>query len=168
MTDERDCLKGIEQVAWDKLQHGQGHASDVPRLLRDLLSSDKEVRKNSRWELHGNLWHQTTVYGATLAAIPFLARLAADPATPERAHLLLYLALLYLGTSDQPGLVEAVCKAIDDQIPAMVPLLRCEESSIRVATAYLVGLSRINELGEDVETITYEEIVRASVGEAGL
>ena len=71
-------LERLDEVPWDTLEHAYGAASDVPGLLRDLAAG------TDRFDvLFGNLYHQGTVYPATVPAVPFLVALAGgleDPA----------------------------------------------------------------------------------------
>lgn len=85
-------LPGLDTVAWGRYQHAYGPADDVPDLLRALAANDEE------WdELLGELcdavFHQSTCYSATAPVVPWLARLAADPAVSavRRLWLLAYL-----------------------------------------------------------------------------
>ena len=83
-------LERLDEVAWSDLKHAYGEASDVPFLIRELVSTDSERRDEALIELYGNIWHQGTIYEATVHALPFLIELLADPSTPDRenvAHL---------------------------------------------------------------------------------
>jgi HEAT repeat protein len=88
-------LEALDRVDWASLQHAYGEATDVPGLLRDLLSADPMVREGAVYELFGNIWHQGTVYPATAAAVPFLYELLTTPDVPDKtsiAHLLASIA----------------------------------------------------------------------------
>jgi len=76
---------------WNALDHAYGTAEDVPELLANLNSPDQTTRKNALHELFGNIWHQGTVYPATVKAIPQLVALfqSADCADREMVALLL-------------------------------------------------------------------------------
>ena len=61
----------LDRIPWAELTHAYGPASDVPALLRTVLRGGEDA--NEAWnDLHGNIWHQGTVYEATASAIPFL------------------------------------------------------------------------------------------------
>jgi len=47
--------------------------------------------------LYGNIFHEGTRYEATVHAVPFLARLAADGQTPHRDQIVHLLAALAIG-----------------------------------------------------------------------
>jgi hypothetical protein len=56
----------IDRVDRASPHHAYGPATDVPGLLRDLLSRDGEVRRAALDEFYGNVLHQGSVYDATL------------------------------------------------------------------------------------------------------
>ncbi|HVX61640.1 MAG TPA: hypothetical protein VHC19_13590 [Pirellulales bacterium] len=72
-------LEGLDVIDWSSLSHAHGPATDVPRLLRSLLSNDTDVRLEACDELHERIWHQGTVYSASAAVVPFLFELLNRP-----------------------------------------------------------------------------------------
>jgi hypothetical protein len=96
---ETIVLDGLDEIDWVNLHHAYGSATDIPALLRALANPSAQERDNAIFELHGNLWHQGTVYEATAHAVPFLLQLAASPGTPDRHHILSYLGTLADGAS---------------------------------------------------------------------
>lgn len=68
-------------------------------MLRQLASSAADERESALHELHGNIWHQGTVYEATACAIPFLIELLAAPTLEGKAELLIFLSLCANGNS---------------------------------------------------------------------
>jgi len=96
---ETEVLDGVEQVPWDALHHAYGSASDVPNLLRLLLSDDPDVRNDAFERLYSNIWHQGTVYEASAYAAPFLLRMLADARIPDRLGVLQLLSSLATGSS---------------------------------------------------------------------
>ena len=93
-----DVLAGLEAIDWAGLRHAYGPAGDVPGLLQALVSDSPAERRRAVHELYGNIFHQGSRYEATAYAVPFLARLALDPRTPQRdaiVHLLVALAIGY-------------------------------------------------------------------------
>ena len=72
-------LGGLDTIDWSSLTHAHGPATDVPELLRSLLSDDPDVRLQACADLHEKIWHQGTVYPASAAAIPFLFELLTYP-----------------------------------------------------------------------------------------
>ncbi|MBG0829733.1 HEAT repeat domain-containing protein [Planomonospora sp. ID67723] len=107
MTDS-DVLAGLDEVPWADLDHAYGPADDVPGLLRALRSERADERERALPELYSNIFHQGNRYPATAPAVPFLAQLALDPATPERngiVYLLVAVAIAY-DESQLPGGVD--------------------------------------------------------------
>lgn len=87
-------LDGLENVDWGSLTHAYGEATDVPPLLRSLLSSDAKERERAVDDLFGNIWHQGTVYPATAAAVPFLYELLTAPEVPSKTDIAQLLACI--------------------------------------------------------------------------
>src|SRR5215469_17989182 len=92
-------LEGLDKINWSKLAHAYGTAEDVPVLLRQLASPDAEERESAIYDLHGNIWHQGTIYEATAAAVPFLIELLSVPNPADKHEILVYLSDLANGTS---------------------------------------------------------------------
>ncbi|MGW6390666.1 PBS lyase [Streptomyces sp. NPDC055103] len=80
-------LTGIEEVDWASLGHAYGPADDVPALLRGLASADPSERETALDGMYGAVHHQGDVYDSTLACIPFLLELVADPAVQDRGGI---------------------------------------------------------------------------------
>lgn len=179
-----EVLSGLDVVPWNKLEHAYGPAIDVPDLIRALASPDKELRDETWYTLHGNLWHQGTIYEATAFAVPFLVGLLDGETVPEKYRILIYLALLFTGRSyldvhkqlstmeheiSKPGFREKL-KAELEWVGATKAAIRSGRGTYlrqlhdpagepRIASAYLLGLidQGINE-GEDS---VWEEIARS-------
>ncbi|WP_405857582.1 PBS lyase [Streptomyces sp. NBC_00090] len=81
-------LTGIEEVDWASLGHAYGPADDVPALLRGLASADPAERETALDGMYGAVHHQGDVYDSTLACIPFLLELVADPAVQDRGCII--------------------------------------------------------------------------------
>ncbi|MEW2355862.1 HEAT repeat domain-containing protein [Spirillospora sp. NPDC029432] len=105
---DRDPLAGLDDIDWAALGHAYGTAEDVPGLLRGLRSGSADEREEALHALYGNIYHQGSRYEASAAAVPFLSRLAADPAVPGRADIVELLASLALGFDEAhlPGGVD--------------------------------------------------------------
>ena len=94
---QRAILAGLDEVDWQALHHAYGPATDVPALLRALLSGDAAERERIWERLYSTIWHQGTVYAASAAAVPFLIRMVEFAGTPGRADILELLAFLAQG-----------------------------------------------------------------------
>lgn len=98
-------LNELDQVDWARLTHAYGAADDVPDQIRDLVSPDAERRQEALWELHGNIYHQGTIYEATAYAIPFLLEVLTAPECDEQPQLLGLLTSIVVGSDEMwlPG-----------------------------------------------------------------
>src|SRR3954462_4585514 len=85
-----DIERMLGVVDWPSLSHAYGPASDTPGHLRGLLAEDA-ARVAAYAELNGSIWHQNTVYEATVAAVPILATIARAAAKPGYYALALIL-----------------------------------------------------------------------------
>ncbi|MFF4173344.1 HEAT repeat domain-containing protein [Streptomyces sp. NPDC001744] len=97
-------LTGIEEVDWASLGHAYGPADDVPELLRGLASADPAERESALDGMYGAVHHQGDVYDSTLACIPFLLELVADPGVQDRGgivELLTSIGGIELGDDDE-------------------------------------------------------------------
>ena len=77
---------------WSELTHAYGSAEDVPALLAQLNSPDEQAREAACSELFGNIWHQGTVYPATVKALPHLIALFRSPDCIDRNLVAILLA----------------------------------------------------------------------------
>ncbi|WP_037881974.1 HEAT repeat domain-containing protein [Streptomyces sp. NRRL S-378] len=80
-------INDLESIAWASLGHAYGPAGDVPQWLRDMVSSDDEVRDKAFSSFYGAAHHQGDVYPCTVASLPFLFDMADSPSTPDRASV---------------------------------------------------------------------------------
>ncbi|MFD6532615.1 PBS lyase, partial [Streptomyces sp. NPDC060184] len=80
-------FSGIDEVDWASMRHAYGPADDVPALLAGLASADPAQRERALDGMYGAVHHQGDVYACTLACIPFLFELAADPSVSERGTI---------------------------------------------------------------------------------
>ena len=90
-------LEKLDDIDWSKISHAYGPATDVPGQLRALAFGDQQQRQRALWELHGNIWHQQTVYEASAFAVPFLIELVQNKIAQE--DILSLIALIAAGTS---------------------------------------------------------------------
>jgi hypothetical protein len=93
-------LEALDSIEWHKLRHAYGDASDLPSLLRQLLSQSQAERELAFRLLHETLWHQGSVFEASAYAIPFLAEMLQATETPDRGGIAFLLAMLVQGTDD--------------------------------------------------------------------
>ena len=157
-------LSDLDDVNWSSLQHAYGSAADVPALIRSLVSSSPEVRKQAIYDAFGNIWHQGTVYEATVEAVPFLVRIAVTAGVPDRGRVIELLAAIAAGTGyvsvhrtmmtgvdewDAAELdaheakerlcIEAVGERLAQAAPDLVMLLDDPDTDVRPAVCWLLG-----------------------------
>lgn len=92
-------LEGLDTIQWNTLNHAYGSAEDIPDLIRSLTHADDDIRDKTLYALYSNIWHQGTVYEATVYAIPFLIELLASDEVTRKYDILIYLAHLAQSTS---------------------------------------------------------------------
>ena len=91
-------------------------------LLREIVSTG---RLGEAWgELHDEIIHQGTVYGATSAALPHLIRLAPSLTPDEQRQLWIDVAFLIVAGADEfdgnepvPGMQETLTQSLRDAEP---------------------------------------------------
>ncbi|MFB8037954.1 HEAT repeat domain-containing protein [Streptomyces sp. NPDC056004] len=108
----------LDEVDWAAYEHAYGPADDLPGLLRDLASDDARVRGEAVDELFGTVWHQHSVYGATVVAVPFLAHFART-APGHRSVLLGLLSQIAQGNGRS---APAARRAVLEELPALLAL----------------------------------------------
>src|SRR5262245_44051689 len=96
-----EMLERLNNVEWSRISHAYGPATDVPAQLRVLVANNAEAWKKAVWELHGNVWHQGTVYEASAHIVPFLLEIIRDGdlRDEQKAELLGLVALIGNGNS---------------------------------------------------------------------
>jgi len=95
--DRPGLLDDLDRIDWGILRHGRGAAGDVPGLLQCLTGQNVDMQQQAFDDLCDLLEHQGSLYSATVAAVPFLLRLVADPAFTQRRTLLEFLAFIAPG-----------------------------------------------------------------------
>ncbi|OIJ88474.1 hypothetical protein [Streptomyces colonosanans] len=85
------ALQGIDALPWADLKHNHGTAEDIPGLLRDIATGDKdgEASEEAAYELLDRLFHQGGwICPAATAALPYVLAVAAIPTVQQRLTLL--------------------------------------------------------------------------------
>lgn len=138
--DLEHVLAGLDAHPWSEVSHAYGGAEDLPALLRDFAGADEGTSDEALLELYGSLLHQGTVFTASVAAVPFLARLAA--AGHRTADVLALLADM-AGSTDAHELAPgAVAAAVAGQLPLLLPLLDAPAARVRGRAAWAVSRAR--------------------------
>ncbi|GII57958.1 hypothetical protein Pth03_63470 [Planotetraspora thailandica] len=133
------ALDGIDDIDWSSLGHAYGSAADVPQTLRDAVGQDEELAGEATEHLFGSIYHQGTLYSATPWAVPFVARLAADPGTPRREGLVFLLGSIATTGDAAPQVLADVRTALARETRRLLPLLDDPDVKIRHVATYLLG-----------------------------
>ncbi|WP_203779033.1 HEAT repeat domain-containing protein, partial [Actinoplanes philippinensis] len=158
-------LHGIDDIDWSALDGAYGPCTEAPDILRGLASPDPDEAGEAMYELGSSLWHQGTVYPATVEAIPYLIELATTDGVHRRADLLRILGDVcdptLTGGRDQP-LVRA---AVAVHSGPLLPLLTDADPRIRAHAAYAAAHSGPHTLDTLRERWAVEDhpAVRAAV-----
>ncbi|MDC0722628.1 HEAT repeat domain-containing protein [Nannocystis bainbridge] len=143
-------LANLDAIDWKSLRHAYGEASDVPKLIRALVSDHPGKREGALDALFSTIWHQGSVYSASPAAVPFLLELLEAEGQEDLPAILELLAHLATGTPDEdaePAANPAVAarEAVSRGMPVYARQLVHSEPAVRVAAAYLLGLFAVEE-----------------------
>jgi hypothetical protein len=149
------AIEGLDQVPWKSLSHAYGSAGDVPDLIRAVALGTGDLQEEAWGELHGNIWHQGTIYEATAPAIRFLMCLFLDRERTDRENLGRYIFLCSKGTS----FLEVHSRYLP-QITATVEQQMDREKGWVVAVHRAVSVFSA-ELGSIVDDEQEPEVVRA-------
>ncbi|MFJ6669935.1 hypothetical protein ACIQMJ_02370 [Actinosynnema sp. NPDC091369] len=133
------ALDGIDDLDWASFDHAHGSAEDVPRALRDAVGADETLAGQAFEHLFGSIYHQGTLYSATPRAVPFVARLAADPATPRRWGLVHLLGAIADTADAPPDVLADVRSALDRETARLLPLLDDPDVEVRHVATHLLG-----------------------------
>lgn len=161
MVDTATVLESLSETDWSRVEHAYGPATDVPDLLRAVVSTDAETRGNAMWELYGNIIHQNTRFSATPKVVPYLLNLAAASNVPDRATLLSYLTNLIAGPytvrdgfwicdgqrtvaydDEQAEIALACYQAALPGIPSLIQLATGPFAAVRTAAVSVLGCFR--------------------------
>jgi hypothetical protein len=91
-------LERLDDFDWSRLSHAYGEATNVPELLRDLASPDRDERENAFDALYWSIHHQGTIYDSSAPAVPFLLELLGSPQVQGRHRILALLEALAGGS----------------------------------------------------------------------
>jgi HEAT repeat protein len=163
-----DVLAGLDEIDWAELEHAYGSADDVPGLIRALASTEPDERKRARRTLYGNIFHQGSRYEATAYAVPFLARLAADPQVSQRDEIVRMLALMAIGYDEAylpASLNIAGWRTQIEQTRAADPTETLRQLDAWVEAARSEGERRMREIHRDL--YDPERELRAAQAELG-
>lgn len=142
-------LSGLNDIDWYALGHAYGDASDVPDMIRGLLSADKDRRDEAWSELFGSVRHQGDMYDSTPVVVPFLVELLDHSEVPGKDEILqgvrywapdTWSHRLRVRDFEGTGFPAQTCRAIAQGLPVYQRLLRHEDSEVRVQAARVLTL----------------------------
>nr|WP_263430056.1 HEAT repeat domain-containing protein [Nannocystis pusilla] len=157
-----EVLGNLDAIDWKSLRHAYGEASDVPKLIRALVSDHPGKREGALDALFSTIWHQGTVYSASPAAVPFLVELLEADAQEDLPAILELLAHLATGTPDEDedapsNVATAAREAVARGLPVYVRRLGHPEPAVRVAAAYLLGLFAVDEVRAPLRAVVEDD-----------
>ena len=160
-----NALEGLDKINWSNLKHAYGPANDVPILLKTLVEGDKKQREKVWYEFFGNIWHQGTIYEATVFATPFFVKLVQKGPHHDLASILDFLSVLADGTSYLDVHQDIICSEEERMSNEHQDQLKKELSwGAAVKTAILVGLddykSCLDHSDEKVREFAQELILK--------
>ncbi|WP_275294060.1 hypothetical protein [Amycolatopsis sp. La24] len=130
-------FSGLDEIDWAGMKHAYGPATDVPDLLRGLVSPDPVVRERALDGMEGAVHHQLDVYDCTVAALPFLLEAAATPGLPGRAGVLGLVASIGGVGWEVPstGPAAEAARTLTAAGPGLLSLLEDPDREVRRAVA---------------------------------
>jgi hypothetical protein len=132
MTDA-DLLEGMDGIPWAELEHAYGPATNVPAMLQAVVGHDEGARAQAIADLFHSICHQGTVYGATSAAVPFIARTARDGRLSDPERQLLVGLLAYIAAGRGYWLVHGTVPAQASRRPTDPEVLTRERREVAAA-----------------------------------
>jgi len=140
-------LEGLGKINWDKIRHRNGTASNIPKLLLQLVSKDKNAQKNAIVQLFNDLWFHGMVYEATSRAVPSLYEILESPVCSERFSVLWLLSAIASGNFRQNDLQEDhpemiwnrnAIQAVQQGLPKVLGLLSDSDKDLRLPAVLLL------------------------------
>jgi hypothetical protein len=132
-------LPGLDDPPWDALEHAYGSADDIPGVIRAVASADEGEADAAIDELFGAVFHQGTVYSATVAAVPFIVQLAVTAGVHHRSTLVALLGAMADPAEAYGAEVGTVRAAVTAQVPRLLPLLADPDPRVRETAAYTLA-----------------------------
>jgi hypothetical protein len=157
---------GLDDIDWGALRDAYGPATRVPAWLCEAMSPLARNRDVALAELFGALWHQGTIYSASVAALPFLFGMLTSGAAPDTASLAALAAAIVGGSGyyevhalGQEQRIDARLRKDGTTLQAVL-----QEEQRVVAAARAVAASRLGLLLPFLSNADAD--VRMAVGEA--
>lgn len=136
VAERDDLVRALGAVPWERVHHAYGPARDVSVHLYAATLGTAETRAAAWWELWGNVHHQSTVYEATVHAVPFVAAMAGDPKHPDRVQALSFLREVAIGSGEH---APAVREAVRPLAESLLSRAQAEPALVQQALAWLLS-----------------------------
>lgn len=133
-------LAGLYEIDWAAMGHAYGSAEEVPELLRGLASADAGEREAALDAMYGAVHHQGDVYDSTLACIPFLFELVADPAVRDRGRIVVLLTSIGGGDEVAEEYLDEIVIEAGDPVPGGAWSAAGDDPGSAAGTAQGTGL----------------------------
>jgi hypothetical protein len=139
-------LERLETIDWASVRHAHGPASDIPLLLRTLLSPNKGARQRAIEELDTFVHHQGTLSEAAVYVAPFFIELLQTSETPDKANIAATLALLADEKSpehcsrDELHWSQSIRTIVAQHLDLLYPYLQATEPTVRWIIADTLAL----------------------------
>jgi hypothetical protein len=139
-------LERLETINWASVRHAYGPASDIPLLVRTLLSPSKDMRQQAIEELDNCIHHQGTLNEAAVYVAPFLIELLQTSETPDKENIAATLAVLAdeklpeRCSRDEFDWSQSIRTIVADHLAVLYPYLQATEPTVRWIIAYTLAL----------------------------
>lgn len=165
-------LERVHDIPWRQYHDAYGPSKKTPALLQALASNDPQRRAGALDELSSTIYHQGSVYEATVHAVPFLLEMLAAPSYTGKAAVFEMLQLIAEGTSyhdvhqhlfimreaaqtpqyqakmrAEEGWVARVAEEVRKGVGLYVALLKDADPAVRISAAGM--LVRVKDLDAD-------------------
>ncbi len=179
----RDLTEDIDAIPWAQLQDAYGPSGKTPGHLKRLMSPNADEREEAYDELIFTIYHQGSVYEASLYAIAPLAAMLKRKDVPDPAVILQLLCLIGTGggwhtahqqftivqqafpaetrsqeISRESRLVQDIHEALSRYVDLFVELLRAPDERTRMESGNLLMI--FPERGETLSTPLQEVLDR--------
>ncbi|GAB2830338.1 hypothetical protein GCM10022221_31320 [Actinocorallia aurea] len=126
----------LDEIDWTAYEGAYGDASEVHDILTALASDDIDQVDEGLDGFFSSVWHQGTVYSATVVAVPHVVALAADPRAHRRPVLLRVLGMLCDPAQSDGAHQPAVAAAVARHGAELAALLDDPDTEVREQAAY--------------------------------
>lgn len=136
---DETALEGIDEIDWQSLHDCYGPATDVPALLRAVLSSVEDHRNFAIELLDQTVWHQGTIYEVTSYVVPFLQKMLLLPQTPDKDTVAVLIASYVTGNSENNQWITQTRVAVGKDLALLYPFLEHESYGVRYYVIRALG-----------------------------